>query len=178
MLSKGANVPKCKRREQLRAGHERDNSDKDHKQCLGLCLSDQVVSGMGTPGSQRKPLTFPIPWQKGLLKMRLRHPVLRKCPNNRIWLACGVKTEAAPELANSQSGQERLLLWPDAIIWYRWRLPKTPMSLSSRHLGLSPWSLTVWSSSHSWTRGSHFLAPYIFLTMGPLSSSAGTWDPR
>lgn len=38
---------------QLRADHERDNCDKDHERCPGLCLSDQAASGIGIPGSQR-----------------------------------------------------------------------------------------------------------------------------
>lgn len=35
------------------------------------------------------------------------------------------------------------------------------MSFSSRHLGLSPWSLTVWSSSHPWHRGLQVCLPIL-----------------
>lgn len=67
---------------------------------------------------------------------------LEKMLKKQNW-GWGVKTKASPEPVYSQSEQEKMLLWPTAIICPCSRLPKTPCPLV---LGIWVFLLGAWLS--------------------------------
>lgn len=85
---------------------------------------------------------------------------LEKMLKKQNW-GWGVKTKASPEPVYSQSETGEDAPLTDCHHLSLLKAAKDPVSLSSRHLGLSPWSLTIWSPSHPWPRGSHVWLPIL-----------------